>query len=89
MLVISSKIWFANTNFVVIVKKITPLALIKVKYKCMHGKYSEPGDNKEVISVKGRFFNFFGKEIRGVIEWFQEIKTVDQWGTGQLKRTME
>jgi hypothetical protein len=34
----------------------------------MHGKYSEPGDNKEVISVKGRFFNFFGKEIRGVIE---------------------
>jgi hypothetical protein len=29
---------------------------------------SKPVDNKEVISVKVRFFNFFGKEIRGVIE---------------------
>jgi hypothetical protein len=24
--------------------------------------------NKEVISVQGSFFNFIGKEIRGVIE---------------------
>jgi hypothetical protein len=29
---------------------------------------TEPTDNKEVISVLGSFFNFFGKEIRGVIE---------------------
>jgi hypothetical protein len=29
---------------------------------------TEPADNKEVISLLGGFFNFFGKEIRHVIE---------------------
>jgi hypothetical protein len=28
----------------------------------------QPADNKEVISLLGGFFNFFGKEIRHVIE---------------------
>jgi hypothetical protein len=47
---------------------------------------AEPADNKEVISGQGGFFNYFWKEIRRVIEWFREIKTADQWGTGLVNR---
>ncbi len=36
---------------------------------------------KELISDLNRFFV---KEISRVIEWLQEIKTADQWGTALL-----